>query len=221
MALIECPECGKEISDKADSCPQCSYPINPKSASVSVVSSNGAVPSRYPRITKSSCSGYKLFSHDDEHVNLECVHCGKVYMYPRGQFKDIDDDGVTPLVLLACPNCHSSFQSSPIKKPVEICEGFSLLFKDSLGAAHIECGACHRDIAISGAAFEKQFDKTSGNHYIFKTKLKCSCGNTAKPGQTLSPKPGSKAAVEKRGGVSFWGVVGAILVALLIIALIG
>ena len=221
MALIECPECGKEISDKADSCPQCGCPINPKLASVSVVSSNRAVPSRYPRITKSSCSGYKLFSHDDEHVNLECVHCGKVYMYPRGQFKDIDDDGATPLVLLACPNCHSSFQSTPIKKPVEICEGFSLLAKDSMGAAHIECGACHRDIAISGAAFEKQFDKTAGNHYIFKTKLKCSCGNTAKPGQTLSPKPGSKAAVEKGGGVSFWGVVGAILVALLIIALIG
>lgn len=28
MALIKCPECGKEISDKADSCPQCGYPIN-------------------------------------------------------------------------------------------------------------------------------------------------------------------------------------------------
>lgn len=27
MALIKCPECGKEISDKAKSCPQCGYPI--------------------------------------------------------------------------------------------------------------------------------------------------------------------------------------------------
>lgn len=27
MALIKCPECGKEISDKADSCPSCGYPI--------------------------------------------------------------------------------------------------------------------------------------------------------------------------------------------------
>lgn len=28
MALIKCPECEKEISDKASSCPSCGYPIN-------------------------------------------------------------------------------------------------------------------------------------------------------------------------------------------------
>ena len=27
MALIKCPECGKEISDKASRCPKCGYPI--------------------------------------------------------------------------------------------------------------------------------------------------------------------------------------------------
>lgn len=27
MALIKCPECGKEISDAAESCPNCGYPI--------------------------------------------------------------------------------------------------------------------------------------------------------------------------------------------------
>lgn len=30
MALINCPECGKEVSDKASSCPNCGYPINIK-----------------------------------------------------------------------------------------------------------------------------------------------------------------------------------------------
>ena len=28
MALIKCKECGKEISDKAKSCPNCGNPIN-------------------------------------------------------------------------------------------------------------------------------------------------------------------------------------------------
>ena len=28
MALIKCPECGKEVSDKASSCPNCGYPIS-------------------------------------------------------------------------------------------------------------------------------------------------------------------------------------------------
>lgn len=28
MALISCPECGKQVSDRADSCPNCGYPIS-------------------------------------------------------------------------------------------------------------------------------------------------------------------------------------------------
>lgn len=28
MALIECPECGKQISDKAPNCPNCGYPLD-------------------------------------------------------------------------------------------------------------------------------------------------------------------------------------------------
>ncbi len=27
MALIKCPECGKEVSDKATSCPNCAFPL--------------------------------------------------------------------------------------------------------------------------------------------------------------------------------------------------
>lgn len=30
MALINCPECGKEISDKSETCIHCGYPINKK-----------------------------------------------------------------------------------------------------------------------------------------------------------------------------------------------
>ena len=28
MALIECPECSKEVSDKANACPNCGFPFN-------------------------------------------------------------------------------------------------------------------------------------------------------------------------------------------------
>ncbi len=30
MALIKCPECGKQISDQAEACPKCGCPIEPK-----------------------------------------------------------------------------------------------------------------------------------------------------------------------------------------------
>jgi|TARA_B110000091_G_scaffold51665_1_gene56883 uncharacterized membrane protein YvbJ len=29
MALINCPECKNEVSNKAEKCPKCAYPINP------------------------------------------------------------------------------------------------------------------------------------------------------------------------------------------------
>ena len=28
MSLIACPECGREVSDKAAACPDCAYPLN-------------------------------------------------------------------------------------------------------------------------------------------------------------------------------------------------
>jgi len=30
MALIKCPECGTEVSDRAEKCPKCAFPINPE-----------------------------------------------------------------------------------------------------------------------------------------------------------------------------------------------
>jgi len=36
MSLIKCPECGKEISDKAVACPQCGYPIGNVSFNTSI-----------------------------------------------------------------------------------------------------------------------------------------------------------------------------------------
>jgi membrane protein YdbS with pleckstrin-like domain len=38
MALMNCPECGREVSDQAEACPRCAYPIAKKS----VVAEGGA-----------------------------------------------------------------------------------------------------------------------------------------------------------------------------------
>jgi len=35
MALITCPECGSTVSDKAEKCPQCAFPINEAKAALS------------------------------------------------------------------------------------------------------------------------------------------------------------------------------------------
>lgn len=40
MALITCPECGKQISDAAKACPGCGYPINKSSSQKSIQSND-------------------------------------------------------------------------------------------------------------------------------------------------------------------------------------
>lgn len=52
MALILCPECGKEISDKAVSCPNCGSPIN-------------------------NSANQKFCQHCGEKIDKECVVCPK------------------------------------------------------------------------------------------------------------------------------------------------
>lgn len=44
MALITCPECGREISDQATSCPQCGYPLSPTFSNRYEVAVIGTVP---------------------------------------------------------------------------------------------------------------------------------------------------------------------------------
>ena len=44
MALIKCPECGQEISDKAAICPRCAYPI--KAALPNTISDDNTTPNK-------------------------------------------------------------------------------------------------------------------------------------------------------------------------------
>ena len=41
MALIKCPECGREISDKVKACPQCGYPFEDTKTQIDQINNNG------------------------------------------------------------------------------------------------------------------------------------------------------------------------------------
>ena len=57
MALIKCPECGKEISDKAKSCPNCGAPVLPKVTQppVKYIAPPPMVKNNMPEKKKGSC----------------------------------------------------------------------------------------------------------------------------------------------------------------------
>lgn len=111
MALINCPECSKEISDKATSCPQCGYPISkpeekvPLRPMIWVSEEDGYIMIKCPKCEKVSKirktlaqkinTGYKLGGEG-------ACSCGLAF---DEVYKDPDEDRVK------CPSC-GSFQVS-------------------------------------------------------------------------------------------------------------
>jgi predicted amidophosphoribosyltransferase len=51
MALFQCPECKREISDKAKHCPHCGYVLEKEQAVPPSVPPNEATPSVTPSVT--------------------------------------------------------------------------------------------------------------------------------------------------------------------------
>ncbi|MEI8281754.1 MAG: zinc ribbon domain-containing protein [Armatimonadota bacterium] len=61
--MINCSECGKEVSDKASACPTCGFPVTPvQEASVSPVGFQGHVQEPIYRDTPKASNGWKIFS---------------------------------------------------------------------------------------------------------------------------------------------------------------
>lgn len=104
MALIKCPECGNDISNRAPACIYCGYPLennqqkhsNIVQLSDSNMKSNGDV----------ALLGFSLFSLDENCVNLECKKCSKVYRFNRAtNFVEVSEQGCIVNNTICCPNC--------------------------------------------------------------------------------------------------------------------
>ena len=72
MALIKCPECGKEISDKATACPNCGCPI-------AEMSTSGLVKIKLPRTEQMAEGLVGLFSSKEASItaNGKTIWSGK------------------------------------------------------------------------------------------------------------------------------------------------
>lgn len=104
MALIKCPECGKEISDKAKFCSYCGYPI---------IHYEGTY-TEEKKYADGVEHGTKLFYCIQCGRPLpegieECIYCG--HIYDQDQIADILRDesktGILGRKNLYCPRCGS------------------------------------------------------------------------------------------------------------------
>lgn len=72
MALIQCPECGREVSDKAKACPGCGYPIAELFVNVDAAKSDPAVDECKIENTQNICP---KCGHINEEDALFCEKC--------------------------------------------------------------------------------------------------------------------------------------------------
>ncbi len=86
MALINCPECGKEISDKATSCPNCGCPVNSSNANdvqdmsalwTDIVSPSSPQPNTTQPIVMPTynTADVQKSSKKKTHSTLSCIAC--------------------------------------------------------------------------------------------------------------------------------------------------
>ena len=93
MALIKCPECGNEISDKAQQCIHCGYPI-PKSNEKIIITTS-----------KAPCPKCGANWHIIEGDNDVCKACGHIF----GKEQIIQRKPTSSTQSLPhCPKCNST-----------------------------------------------------------------------------------------------------------------
>lgn len=140
MALIKCPECGKEISDKAEACPNCGCPINNNSSPVNSLINSQDVPKQENAIEKTkitiwgfSCPPYwKLMAHMYISVNGN-----RIAEFPLGGSYElyIDRDSEILVEFFGLKNA-SSRASYTVKYGRE--ESLVLKYSKTFGAISIE-----------------------------------------------------------------------------------
>lgn len=97
MALMNCPECGKEISDQANACPNCGYPLHPETSTAKTVTTIPKLSKKAKIILGVSLLAVALivssfvlfFNHRKNFTSL--THRNKGYsIYLRMDKKDVD-----------------------------------------------------------------------------------------------------------------------------------
>lgn len=118
MTLFKCPECEKEISDKATTCPHCGFPLKELSTSSSTNPPEQKMQKakKSPnRITKNSHEQFEFVANEKSGVKIKCVNCGNVFSIQKALFKEVDDTGATPVSEISCPICSQSQPSKTAK----------------------------------------------------------------------------------------------------------
>lgn len=86
--LIACPECERQVSDRAKACPECGFPIQEHVAELQTLARRGALVASRERVGE-----------------IDCPRCeGRGF----SNFSEVDADGVTRTLFGWCAECKHS-----------------------------------------------------------------------------------------------------------------
>ena len=77
MALIQCPECGKEVSEKAKNCPNCGIPIDTNVYCPKCGSDNVAILSNLYKAASIFSAG--IYAANNVKSNYRCKDCKHLF----------------------------------------------------------------------------------------------------------------------------------------------
>lgn len=100
MALIQCPECGKEVSDKAPACVHCGYPLHLKQQEEAAKRAKEEWEQ-----TKRDQKRMILKQINSVSVDIVCGFCGQRMTFGKRSFQEITETSVVPRIPLSCSRC--------------------------------------------------------------------------------------------------------------------
>ena len=113
MALIKCSECGKDVSEQAEVCIHCGFPIKKNQIN------------RNRQNIANKSIGFEYFSEKGDTLALTCKNCKKIWNFSKEHIIDnTDESGNNYLILetqLVCPNCSNRMSiGEKIKVPERV-----------------------------------------------------------------------------------------------------
>lgn len=122
MALIKCPECSKEVSDKSSTCIHCGYPLaNVQQEKSDVMQTQSAENLVLAKDKNTLELGFTLFSVNESSVNLECKNCSKIYKFDKKFFSETSKDEYIQSNTIRCPNCgNTTYKNFKIKPKLSV-----------------------------------------------------------------------------------------------------
>lgn len=128
MALIQCPECGKEVSDRTEKCIYCGIPLN----------------QTQEKLSKENTNIVYCYNKGIQNLYLRCS-CGQEFKYINTMYKrNILDNGDYKFeaggLPIMCPRCHSIYDTISFRPETD--PYFEFKNSDKINDTTVKCPKC-------------------------------------------------------------------------------